>query len=554
MLETLDQVDWPTLRHAYGSAADVPVLIRSLTSDDPAVREETIRALHTNIWHQGTVYEASAYAVPFLVELLRAPEVNKKGWILSLLHAIGTGTSFNVVHGRLDLFRQKRDTPEFKAETELQLSWVRAAHAAVRNNGNAYLECLASDDPDIRAAAPFTLSIIPELPVIISALTQACIRETSPPAKASIVLGLLEFARHWKTEDRREDLDALHTLLLRLLRSDAEANVVRAAAAVALARLNPSGNLDELLRVFRSAIGSALEEFNAIPWSLNGDALQQFGDALPPDPSIQTPWLCDMLQHPHWNVRFHACGKAFKFCAKWRAGPESIVPRLAPLVYDPEPRVRKYASQNLIRMGRTRTLAVGILGPFRSHPDPAIRESVEQTVQKLAVPVAPPGGNDLVPAPRINRSVNQWISILDAVGPKTSQHRRDAIRALDHAGEAARPALPSVRRAFEDEDPWIRLHAARIIWRLERDPSLLPFFIELLREKASDLLVHDTLSSMGSLAAPAIPYLRAFLDSETRPCQSDYFGAIENDERHCEAALRTLHSINSSAPRESGPP
>ncbi|MDZ7617237.1 MAG: PBS lyase, partial [Patescibacteria group bacterium] len=74
MLEGLDTVDWASLRHAYGEATDVPGLLSALLSPDPKLREEATCELFGNIWHQGTVYPASAAAVPFLYELLTAPD------------------------------------------------------------------------------------------------------------------------------------------------------------------------------------------------------------------------------------------------------------------------------------------------------------------------------------------------------------------------------------------------------------------------------------------------------------------------------------------------
>ncbi|MEU6760676.1 hypothetical protein [Streptomyces sp. NPDC046685] len=62
----LDHVPWHTLTHAYGSAEDVPDLIRALFHEDEETVEEAIYELFGNIHHQGTVYPASAPAVPFL--------------------------------------------------------------------------------------------------------------------------------------------------------------------------------------------------------------------------------------------------------------------------------------------------------------------------------------------------------------------------------------------------------------------------------------------------------------------------------------------------------
>ncbi|MFI8500593.1 hypothetical protein ACIGFK_19145 [Streptomyces sp. NPDC085524] len=62
----LDDVPWHDLTHAYGSAEDVPQLIRALYEDDQETVDEAIYELYGNIHHQGTVYPASAPAVPFL--------------------------------------------------------------------------------------------------------------------------------------------------------------------------------------------------------------------------------------------------------------------------------------------------------------------------------------------------------------------------------------------------------------------------------------------------------------------------------------------------------
>jgi len=99
MLERLDDIDWSKLHHAYGEAIDVPDLIRSLLSNDKKVREDAMYELCGNIWHQGTVYEASSYAVPFLQELLKSPDTPDKVSIAALLAdmAIGYGVYDNIL-------------------------------------------------------------------------------------------------------------------------------------------------------------------------------------------------------------------------------------------------------------------------------------------------------------------------------------------------------------------------------------------------------------------------------------------------------------------------
>src|SRR5262245_18811798 len=52
MLEGLGAVDWAALEHAYGSAGDVPELIRALRDRDPEVRNRALWQLWGNIYHQ----------------------------------------------------------------------------------------------------------------------------------------------------------------------------------------------------------------------------------------------------------------------------------------------------------------------------------------------------------------------------------------------------------------------------------------------------------------------------------------------------------------------
>lgn len=61
-----DAVHWASLTHAYGGAEAVPFLIRALVSADAEERSEALDELCGSIFHQGTVFAASAPAIPFL--------------------------------------------------------------------------------------------------------------------------------------------------------------------------------------------------------------------------------------------------------------------------------------------------------------------------------------------------------------------------------------------------------------------------------------------------------------------------------------------------------
>src|SRR5690349_20497174 len=89
MLEDLDRVDWSKLRHAYGEASAVPALIRALASPVSEYWEQALDDLRGCILHQGTVYEATLFAVPFLIELLEYDTVQCKEELLKDLAYIG---------------------------------------------------------------------------------------------------------------------------------------------------------------------------------------------------------------------------------------------------------------------------------------------------------------------------------------------------------------------------------------------------------------------------------------------------------------------------------
>ncbi|MCL3999162.1 hypothetical protein M4438_37715, partial [Streptomyces lavenduligriseus] len=88
LLAGLDDVDWAALSHAYGSAEDVPGRIRALCGTDDQARQKALQNLFNSIFHQGSRYEASAHAVPFLARIAVAgPPAAREGtmWLLTRL-------------------------------------------------------------------------------------------------------------------------------------------------------------------------------------------------------------------------------------------------------------------------------------------------------------------------------------------------------------------------------------------------------------------------------------------------------------------------------------
>jgi hypothetical protein len=196
MLEGLDRIDWSSLTHAHGPATDVPELLRSLLSEDADRWMQACAELHETIWYQGTVFPASAAAIPFLFELLTHPGVhhsdcpdpsNPSGYRVSaagcavcLLCCIATGEGYLRYVLRSDGEQSLRKrlakygrSPEPALKEERLM--MEAIHRGVSAGLSHLLPYLGDPAPDLRATVAETIGNFPEhvswlLPAIDAAL------------------------------------------------------------------------------------------------------------------------------------------------------------------------------------------------------------------------------------------------------------------------------------------------------------------------------------------------------------------------------------------------
>jgi hypothetical protein len=196
LLEGLDTVNWVTLRHAYGNADDVPDLLRALASSDEMRRVEAINALFGNVWHQGTVYPATAAAVPFLYELLNGVDIKGKSDIAGLLASIAAGKGYLEVHAvgkfaekwRSILAKEGKSLDEEVAREEAQTLEVRRAASARLLDLVPYLR---DPEPENRLAVAEALGCYPghratTLPALRSAAADETTEEVSEAIARSI--------------------------------------------------------------------------------------------------------------------------------------------------------------------------------------------------------------------------------------------------------------------------------------------------------------------------------------------------------------------------------
>ncbi len=228
MLAGLDDVNWRHLEHAYGTAEEVPRWLRSLASQE--VESDAFTQLSLSLYHQGTVYSASATAVPFLIELLTSTPLRGKEGILGLLADMARGDAYHRQHYSYYSEACRQD-PAFQQQLAEEVLWVQRTREAVRQGLPVYLKFLADADPHLRMEAAYTLAQLTVdaatiLPGLISRLEQ----EDDPLAMTSIVLSLGVLA---------QPTAAIRALLEPLLQTPGEGKqaLVRYAAAVSLVRL-----------------------------------------------------------------------------------------------------------------------------------------------------------------------------------------------------------------------------------------------------------------------------------------------------------------------------
>lgn len=86
MLQTIESVNWKNLYHAYGEATNIPEFFNLLANETDFQNWRTVLAdLAKHVFHQETLYPATAYTIPFINQLLTHASAAKTYELLSLL-------------------------------------------------------------------------------------------------------------------------------------------------------------------------------------------------------------------------------------------------------------------------------------------------------------------------------------------------------------------------------------------------------------------------------------------------------------------------------------
>lgn len=240
----LDDIPWAALRSAYGRATDVPDNLRRLLR--PGGRHDGPGDI--SIFHQGTRYEATAYAVPFLAKLALCSGVPQRDEIVDFLVALAVGFDDEHLPHGYDIaelraaaaesvpFYQARypDEPGKAADSigwDPSLNYL-AAYGAVRSAAGELHVLLADSCERLRAAVACLLGWFPDdadrhVPVLLDLVSREARSDVA--ANAIVSLGLLAGG----LSDALDIETVVHRLRNDLAGDDA---LLRWAAAIALAR------------------------------------------------------------------------------------------------------------------------------------------------------------------------------------------------------------------------------------------------------------------------------------------------------------------------------
>lgn len=334
MLEKLDSVGWGGLTHAYGTAEEIPAFIVALRSTDQGVRAEARDELWSSLLGEGRRYEADAYAVPFLVDLVSDPSTRDRVEILHLLTAIAIGSDHPYLLTGFPI-DQLRPTPDAVDESwylrmsELYHQWSgrpygdaadRLSHTvladvdelraydAVRAEVPRILELLADEVGEVVEAAAYLLAWFPEqAAVTVGPLTEVALRQGwRRDLRVTVLLAAGLAARQPMLE--------LVTALDLLAHADPELRWAAATAWTVTAGSAASEQVRAQLRA-RAAEGVQPDEPLLDPWGMRRAEwsvrlLEHIGD--PAGAEIRGAWVAAAVAvphtgawHEHYELPFH---------------------------------------------------------------------------------------------------------------------------------------------------------------------------------------------------------------------------------------------------------
>lgn len=157
LLQKVAKFDWGKVEHAYGPAVDVPDLFCALAEGEKKARDEAWYTLYGNLWHQGTIYAATAQAVPYFIELLPLLPPEEQVHLLVYFARLYNGQGYWTVHQSLRTLPQPADMlDQIQREQEV----IAATREVIAQGAPIYTRMLDSKQHGPRVAAAYLLGLL----------------------------------------------------------------------------------------------------------------------------------------------------------------------------------------------------------------------------------------------------------------------------------------------------------------------------------------------------------------------------------------------------------
>ncbi|MFV5994001.1 hypothetical protein ACNPQM_16470 [Streptomyces sp. NPDC056231] len=359
----VDAQPWAELHHAYGSAADVPDCLRMLAGDDEDAASEALSELYGSILHQGSVYEATAHAVPYLARLAEAGHRTED--LLVLLGGIAEGGEDQ---GETD---EASCRTAVVAQLPLILGWI------------------ADENPGLRQAAAWTAAMTGASGQVLPVLRRRWAEESDSLVRAELLGAIAHLDPAGSAAEATEAMRAGEPGEVRIAALLADVDAGRPWAPAhheAMLALLPA---DELVR-------SRLDQERNEP-------LQYVVESLllrdtPEDRAAAYGLLDAALRSPDPDARAEALWAAETACLLSRSAPERLAAPLRALTADPAAVPAAYSL--LKKLGVHEAVAAPVLARLAAEQgDPADR-ALEALVAVAPAQAAPLLARDLGRRPR----------------------------------------------------------------------------------------------------------------------------------------------------------
>ncbi|MFD8519819.1 HEAT repeat domain-containing protein [Streptomyces capillispiralis] len=526
MFTGIDEVDWASMRHAYGSAEDVPRLLRGLASADAAERETALDGMYGAVHHQGDVYDSTLASVPFLFALAVRAEVRDRAAIVELLVSIG---------GEDDDGDADDGGPYARARS------------AVRARAGVFAGLLGDADPGVRRAAPgAVVRFLDEPERVLGLLRERITVEPDDGVLLALTESLGLFARrHPRCADGAVDLLAARTAPpfspgLRLA-------ALGQLAACAPERL-PADPVPAVLRLLEERAGqrpAAVPESGGTgPDTLVGRLrrlrpsdeegsrlLRTLHTALDGRVADRIALLSGQLACPDPIDRCNAVWMSSGLFRTWRADYSGPVALIGAQLTGDDDRLRDAALAVLEDLFE---LAV----PAADHLHALVTDRPELYVHTWERG-APTLGRPVRALARTGdpRAVEVLAEVL--AGPVVPD---DLGRAVPGLGPAAAPLAPALRRRLaalppDADDLYERAVPLLVALTALGDAETVPVALRMLDGLPAELRMRDflvgsllrALAAAGGAAREAVPVLRALLDSGNGVAAAQALWTVEGD-------------------------